>query len=177
MTDTVKPTPSTASADDSSRFSKLGALVRQVQASGVSPTDVIDVPPGSALHLAQVQLTRATRTSTETHATVSNSLLNQRGAVQGGVYSVIADATAGWATEAFLGNDSYTTTGLTSQLVGVAVEGDVLVTHAHVVHGGRRTVVVSAEVYRRRAGSSDRLVALVTCQQLVLGACELPLEP
>ncbi|WP_297625403.1 PaaI family thioesterase [Nocardioides sp.] len=111
-----------------------------------------------------------TTSSAESRAPVSRALLNQRGTVQGGVYSVIADATAGWATEAFLGNDSYTTTAVTSQLVGVAVEGDVLVTHAHVVHGGRRTVVASAEVYRRRPGSSDRLVALVTCQQLVLEA-------
>ena len=69
---------------------------------------------------------------------------------------------------AFLGNDAYTTTAVTSQLVGAAVQGDVLVTHAHIVHGGRRMIVASAEVYRQRPGADDRLVALVTCQQLVL---------
>lgn len=169
MSGDVKTPRSAASGDETSaRLSRLGALVREAQNPGVSPADVIDLPPGSALDLAQVRLTRASTTSVETRTPVTVSLLNQRGTVQGGVFSVIADATAGWATEAYLGNDSYATTAVASQLLGVAVEGDVLVTRAQIVHGGRRTVVASAEIHCQRSGSSDRLVAVVTCQQLVL---------
>jgi len=167
----VKPVPFAASGGEApTPMTRLGALVRDADPTGLSLAEAVDLPPGSALDLAQVRLTRATTSSVETRTPVTVALLNQRGTVQGGVYSVIADATAGWATEAYLGNDSYTTTAVTSQLVGGAVEGDVLVTRAHIEHGGRRTVVASAEVYRQRAGSSDRLVALVTCQQLVLAA-------
>ena len=168
MPGNVKPSSFTAGQRVPTSLSALGALVREADGSGASLAGSTDVQPGTALHLAQIRVTRATTSSVETRTPVSAALLNQRGTVQGGVYSVIADATAGWATEAFLGNDAYTTTAVTSQLVGAAVQGDVLVTHAHIVHGGRRMIVASAEVYCQRPGADDRLVALVTCQQLVL---------
>ncbi|QLQ09208.1 MAG: PaaI family thioesterase [Nocardioidaceae bacterium] len=144
--------------------------------AGDDPGQVIDVPPGEilmppacALAVFGVRLVAVGRLFARSEVVVSDVHLNQAGKVQGGVYSVIADATAGWAAEAFLGHPDYVTTSYTAQLVGAAGEGDRIRTEATVLHPGRRTVVVTADLWRDSESGSPRRIAQFTCQQLVLG--------
>jgi 1,4-dihydroxy-2-naphthoyl-CoA hydrolase len=150
-------------------LSKLGAAVRtDDHTDGAVEAGIVAVPPTSVLGVLGVRLIAASVDHAQTETKVAPHLLNQRGSVQGGVYSVLADATAGWATEAHLGTDSYTTTAVSTQLVGAAHQGDLLSVTARIAHGGRRTIVATVTVTRRRPGVEDRVVALATCQQLVL---------
>jgi uncharacterized protein (TIGR00369 family) len=96
--------------------------------------------------------------------------LNQRGQVQGGVYGVLADAVAGWATEAFIGGEHYVTTAISGQFLGVVASGEEIRSEAEVVHGGRTTVVCTVRLWVDRKPGSPALVAMFTCQQLVMGA-------
>jgi uncharacterized protein (TIGR00369 family) len=145
-------------------------VVRQTGHSGVVDASVVEVPPESVLGLLGVRLVAATMETATTETVVGPQLLNQRGTVQGGTYSVLADAAAGWATEAHLGDDAYTTTAVSSQLVGSASQGDLLVATAQIAHGGRRTIVATVTVMRHRPNADPRVVSLATCQQLVLRA-------
>lgn len=107
--------------------------------------------------------------------TVSSAHLNQRGQVQGGVYAVLADAVAGWATEAFLGGEHYVTTAISGQLFGAVSLGEVIRSEAEVSHGGRTTVVCTVRLWReRRPATTPALVAMFTCQQLVMGNVSPP---
>ncbi|MEW1821495.1 PaaI family thioesterase [Arthrobacter sp. NPDC080031] len=125
------------------------------------------IPNNCALAVHGIQLTTWGPGSAEAEMTVGPDNLNQQGSVQGGVYAVLADAAAGWATEATLGSPGYVTLDFSCNLTGAAVEGDLLRARASVAHQGRRTVVVKVEVQRLRAAGA-RSVAWFTCTQLVL---------
>ena len=131
------------------------------------PLSADRIPADCALGQLDVRLTEIDDRRAVAVTSVSARHLNQRGQVQGGMYGVLADAVAGWATEAFLGGDHYATTAVNGQLIGSASAGDVIRTEAEVTHGGRSTVVCTARLRRERDG---KLVALFTVQQLVLRA-------
>lgn len=125
-------------------------------------------PPGCALDVADVRVIEANDGFVRSETVVRQLHLNQAGGVQGGVYAVLADATAGCATESFLGHAEYATTSFTTQLFGVVTLGDTIRVDATVVHPGRRTVVVNADLWRLRPDGSKSRVAQFSCQQLVL---------
>lgn len=98
--------------------------------------------------------------------TVSSQPLNQRGQVQGGVLGVLADAVAGWATEVFLAGEHYVTTAMGGQFLGALSSG--MTIRSEAVHGGRKTVVCTVRLWRERESGNPTLVAMFTCQQLVM---------
>nr|QKY82432.1 PaaI family thioesterase [Arthrobacter sp. IN13] len=126
------------------------------------------IPDGCALAVLGIKLMESSPGFAEAEMIVRPENLNQQGIVQGGVYAVLADATAGWATEAVLGSPHYVTVDFSCNLTGAAAAGDALRARASLVHQGRRTVVVNVEVDRVRTAVKPRRVAWFTCTQLVL---------
>jgi uncharacterized protein (TIGR00369 family) len=125
------------------------------------------IPDSCALAVLGIALTNWSPGSAEAEMIVGPENLNQQGSVQGGVYAVLADATAGWATEAALGSPRYVTLDFSCNLTGAAVAGDLLRARASLVHQGRRTMVLNVEVDRLRGAAEPRRVAWFTCTQLV----------
>jgi uncharacterized protein (TIGR00369 family) len=134
------------------------------------PLSAANLSPECALARLDVQLTEVEDRRAVGRTTVGPQHLNQRGQVQGGVYGVLADAVAGWATEAFLGGEHYVTTAINGQFLGAVSLGDIVRTEAEVVHGGRTMVVCAVRLWRDQGPASRTLVAMFTCQQLVLGS-------
>jgi uncharacterized protein (TIGR00369 family) len=132
------------------------------------PLTATQLPAECALARLDVRLREIEDRRATTVTKVGPQHLNQRGQVQGGVYGVLADAAAGWATEAFLGGAHYVTTALSGQLFGAVSSGDVIRSEAEITHGGRTTVVCTVRLWRERILDSPALVAMFTCQQLVL---------
>jgi uncharacterized protein (TIGR00369 family) len=128
------------------------------------------IPHDCALALLDVRLHEIDDRRAVVLTQVGPLHLNQRGQVQGGVFGVLADATAGWATEAFLDGANYVTTAFSGQLFGAVSAGDALRCEAEVTHGGRTTVVCTVRLWRDRPQGDAALVAMFTCQQLVLGS-------
>jgi uncharacterized protein (TIGR00369 family) len=132
------------------------------------PLSAAELPAECALARLDVRLTEIEDRRAAAATTVSPHHLNQRGQVQGGIYGVLADAVAGWATEAFLGGPHYVTTAISGQLFGVVSSGEVIRSEGEVTHGGRTTVVCTVRLWREREAGGPTLVAMFTCQQLVL---------
>jgi uncharacterized protein (TIGR00369 family) len=128
------------------------------------------VPTGCVLDLLGVRLTHIGQARARAEMVVATAHLNQRGTTQGGVFGVLADATAGWASDAALTSGSYTTLEFKGNLVGAAPPGSRLVAEARPVHVGRRTLVHNVDVWSQTdtEGTPPRLVAFFTCTQLVL---------
>jgi uncharacterized protein (TIGR00369 family) len=138
------------------------------------PLSATQLPAECALARLDVRLTEIEDRRAAAVTTVSSHHLNQRGQVQGGVYGVLADAVAGWATEAFIGGEEYVTTAIAGQFFGAASFGEVIRSEGEVVHGGRTTVVCTVRLWRERETGSTTLVAMFTCQQLVMRAADRP---
>ena len=134
------------------------------------PLSAARLPPECALARLDVRLTEIEDRRAVALTTVGSHHLNQRGQVQGGVYGVLADAVAGWATEAFLGGEHYATTAINGQLLGAVSCGEVIRSEAEITHGGRTTVVCTVRLWREREAGDLKLVGLFTCQQLVMAA-------
>ena len=132
------------------------------------PLSAARLPPECALARLDVQLIEIEDRRAVALTTVGAHHLNQRGQVQGGIYGVLADAVAGWATEAFLGCECYATTAINGQLLGAVSCGDVIRSEAEITHGGRTTVVCTVRLWREREVGDSKLVGLFTCQQLVM---------
>jgi uncharacterized protein (TIGR00369 family) len=126
------------------------------------------IPDSCALAVLGIKLVESGPGSAEAEMMVGPENLNQQGSVQGGVYAVLADAVAGWATEGALGSSRYVTVDFSCNLTGAAVAGDLLRAQASLVHQGRRTVVQNVKVDRIRPSGDRRRVAWFTCTQLVL---------
>ena len=126
------------------------------------------IPDDCALAVLGIKLVGSSPGSAEAEMIVGPENLNQQGSVQGGIYAVLADATAGWATEAALRSPHYVTVDFSCNLTGAAAAGDTLRARASLVHQGRRTMVVNVEVDRVRTAAEPRRVAWFTCTQLVL---------
>lgn len=133
------------------------------------PLSTAELSAECALARLNVRLTEIEDRRAVAVTTVGSQHLNQRGQVQGGVYGVLADAVAGWATEAFLGGEHYATTAIAGQLFGAVGLGEVIRSEAEVAHGGRTTVVCTVRLWRERETGDPKLVAMFTCQQLVMG--------
>lgn len=132
------------------------------------PLSAARISPECALARLDVRLTEIEDRRAVAVTKVSSHHLNQRGQVQGGVYGVLADAVAGWATEAFLGGEHYATTAITGQLFGTVSSGEVIRSEAEITHGGRTTIVCTVRLWREQGPESPKMVAMFTCQQLVL---------
>lgn len=132
------------------------------------PLSAAQLSAECALARFDVRLTEIEDRRAVAMTTVSSQHLNQRGQVQGGVYGVLADAVAGWVAEAFLGGERYVTTAINGQLLGAAALGDVIHSEAEVTHGGRTTVVCTVRLWRKQQPGNLALVAMFTCQQLVV---------
>jgi 1,4-dihydroxy-2-naphthoyl-CoA hydrolase len=85
----------------------------------------------------------------------------------------LADTAAGFASFAHLppGNKSLTTIELKSNFISTAKAGDIVYCTAELRHGGSRTHVWDAEVYRYIENSSGekekKLMALFRCTQAI----------
>ena len=79
----------------------------------------------------------------------------------------LADSACGYACVCALpdGASGFTTVELKSNFLGTAREGEVVVTRARMVHGGRTTQVWDAEVVNETTGKT---MALFRCTQMVL---------
>ena len=79
----------------------------------------------------------------------------------------LADSACGFGCVRALpeGAKSFTTIELKTNFLGTAHEGEVIIVHARLVHGGRTTQVWDAEVANQTTG---RPVALFRCTQLLL---------
>jgi acyl-coenzyme A thioesterase PaaI-like protein len=160
--------PTVTAAFEDPQGHSIASLLGEGDEERLVGADFLRLPGECSLSRLGIELQGVSRRSARSLTEVRDIHLNQRGQVQGGIYGVIADATAGWAAEAFLGGPSYVTTNFTGQLVGVATRGDQVRADAVVVHGGRRTVAVAVELRRLRPDSEPRLIATFSCQQLVV---------
>lgn len=79
----------------------------------------------------------------------------------------LADSACGFGCMRNLpdGANSFTTIELKTNFLGTAREGESIIVHARLVHGGRTTQVWDAEVANQTTG---RPVALFRCTQLLL---------
>jgi uncharacterized protein (TIGR00369 family) len=133
-----------------------------------TPLSFARLPAECALARLDVRLIEIDDRRALTATTVGAHHLNQRGQIQGGIYGVLADAVAGWATEAFLDGENYATTAISGQLFGAATSGDVILAEAEIAHGGRSTITCTVRLRRQRESETSRLIAMFQCQQLVL---------
>jgi 1,4-dihydroxy-2-naphthoyl-CoA hydrolase len=94
--------------------------------------------------------------------------LNQVGAVQGGVYALFADATAGFAAMSALPDGkTFATLEMRVNLLRGVRPGTALIAEATPVHRGGTTMVFEVRVWDQ-AGTRDRPAAFFVCTQLVM---------
>jgi len=126
------------------------------------------VPEGCAIAtmgitpiLADGGLARARMVVTEKH-------LNQVGVVQGGVYALFADATAGWAAMSLLPkNKTFVTLEMRVNLLRAVRPGATLLAESTPIHRGGATLVFGVRVWDE-GGTSERLSAYFVCTQMVV---------
>ncbi|ODU06663.1 MAG: hypothetical protein ABS81_04070 [Pseudonocardia sp. SCN 72-86] len=147
-------------------------LVGDLRPGETTPVEdgVAAVPAGTALAVLGVRLVRLGPGIATTEVSVSDHHTNQVGVVQGGIYGVIGDATAGWACMSVLPEGkTFSTIEMRTSALRAARPGDVLRTTATAVHSGRSTMLFEARTEQTRPGSdSPRTVAFFVCTQLVM---------
>lgn len=127
-----------------------------------------DEERGRVFEALAIELREADATGATAEMTVGKAHTNQVDVVQGGVYTVLADATAGWFTTAALPTDAtFTTLEMRTSVLRAARPGSTLVARATPVHVGKRTAVVEVKVWERGTDPA-RVVASFGCTQLVL---------
>jgi uncharacterized protein (TIGR00369 family) len=118
---------------------------------GVLGVEVVSIEDGEAVGRLVVQ---------EHH-------LHRFGFAHGGSWVTLADSVAAWATMRHLppGSSGFTTIELKTNVFAGAREGDELIATATPLHTGKRTQAWEVRVHRE-----ERLMALFTCTQMVLGS-------
>lgn len=134
------------------------------------PLSIAEVPSndGRIFETLSIELREADARTAVAEMTIQKAHTNQVDVVQGGVYGVLADATAGWLTGAALPDGStFTTLEMRTNVLRAARPGVVLRARATAIHIGRRTAVIEVRVWDVESHPS-RLVAFFVCTQLVI---------
>ena len=127
-----------------------------------------DIPAGCAIAEAGIEPTFAHLGQAVARLTVEDRHLNQVGVVQGGVYGIFADATAGFAAMSLLDESrTFATLEMRVNLLRGARKGDVQVAEARPIHAGSTTMVFEVRV-RQEGDPRQRPFAFFTCTQLVM---------
>lgn len=127
------------------------------------------VPPGTAIAVNGITPTWALDGVARAEMLIGERHLNQVGVVQGGIYALFADATAGFAAFSVVKPGKiFVTLDMRVNLLRAVSPGTRLLAEARPVHLGGTTLVFAVTVYPE--GAPARPAAFFVCTQLVVDA-------
>lgn len=130
-----------------------------------APPGAGTLPKGCALESLSIELTHVGDGAARARMPVGLEHTNQVGVVQGGIYVVFADATAGWAAVSALPRGKgFTTVEMRANVLRATRPGDVLIADATPVHLGGTTMVFEVRVH---VEETKKQCAFFVCTQLV----------
>jgi 1,4-dihydroxy-2-naphthoyl-CoA hydrolase len=128
------------------------------------------VPLGCAIATMGIRPTWVDGGTAHAEMLVAAHHVNQVGVVQGGVYALFADATAGWAAmSAVRDGKTFVTLDMRVNLLRAVRPGSRLIAEARPIHLGGTTLVFGVTVYAEGA-SVEKPAAYFVCTQLVVDA-------
>lgn len=128
------------------------------------------VPPTCAIATMGITPTWVRQGVAHAEMLVAEQHLNQVGVVQGGVYALFADATAGWAAmSAVKVGKAFVTLDMRVNLLRAVSPGTRLLAEATPIHLGGTTLVFGVTLYPD-GGTIRKPTAFFVCTQLVVEA-------
>ena len=127
-----------------------------------------EIPAGSAIAAMGITPVAVENGTASARMVLGAHHLNQAGVVQGGVYALFADATAGFAAMSALPDEkTFATLEMRVNLLRGVQPGTELVAEATPIHLGGTTMLFEVRVWDQ-ASTRDRPAAYFVCTQLVM---------